>query len=328
MQFIGLEAGNGSTKIVSRGMTDKYENRLERVFGRQFNFLGGDAQTVYEYDGQRFIVSNRGTTSAGRNSKRYSTQEFLIENLIAISKVQKEKDVILGTGLPCTDYLDEKVHEAVKRNLIGEHQIKVGDKLHKIKVHDVFIIPQPLGTLFDFMLNGELKIVNDRNKFRWLVIDIGRGTTDILLTDGLRAVKIVGANIGSMDITNLYLEYINDKFIGTDYKFDRTDVGANNNTSIKKYEQTFDFSKELELAKRDVARKIMTFINDEGIDFSMADRTIYTGGTSIALEKYLQMNANAKLYTYPELGNAKGYYKFVLYKTALAQNQKSKGGRK
>ena len=96
MQVIGLEAANGSTKIVSKGMTEKYENRLERVFGREFNILGKSSQTVYEYEGQRFIISSKGTTSAGRNSKRYSTQEFLIENLIAIARVQKEQDVILG----------------------------------------------------------------------------------------------------------------------------------------------------------------------------------------------------------------------------------------
>lgn len=328
MQVIGLEAANGSTKIVSKGMTEKYENRLERVFGREFNILGKNSQTVYEYEGQRFIISNKGTTSAGRNSKRYSTQEFLIENLIAIARVQKETDVILGTGLPCLDYLDEKARQAVKENLIGEHVIKVGDTVHNIKVHDVFIIPQPLGTLLDFMYDNELNIVNDRDKFRWLIIDIGRGTTDILLTDGLRAVKITGANIGSMDITNLYLEYINDKYIGTDYKFERSDVGANNDTSIRKYEQTFDFSKELDMAKKEIARRIMTFINDEGIDFSIADRIIYTGGTSLALQDYLQMNTNAKLYTYPELGNARGYHKFVLYKNASTKSTNMKRGRK
>ena len=328
MQVIGLEAANGSTKIVSKGMTEKYENRLERVFGREFNILGKNSQTVYEYEEQRFIISNKGTTSAGRNSKRYSTQEFLIENLVAIARVQKETDVVLGTGLPCLDYLDEKVHQAVKENLIGEHTIKVGDTVHNIKVHDVFIIPQPLGTLLDFMYDNELNIVNDRDKFRWLIIDIGRGTTDILLTDGLRATKITGANIGSMDITNLYLEYINDKYIGTDYKFERSDVGANNDVSIRKYEQTFDFSKELDMAKKEITRRIMTFINDEGIDFSMADRIIYTGGTSLALKDYLQMNTNAKLYTYPELGNARGYHKFVLYKNATVKNTNMKRGRK
>ena len=82
------------------------------------------------------------------------------------------------------------------------------------------------------------------------------------------------------------------------------------------------------MAKREVARRIMTFINDEGIDFSMADRIIYTGGTSIALKDYLQMNTNAKLYTYPELGNARGYHKFVLYKNASAKSTNMKRGRK
>ena len=265
MQFIGIEAANSSTKVVSGDVVKNYDNRLKQLYRQELSIMSGKNDTVYTYDGQRYILSDKGITSGGRNSKRYSSQEYLLQTLIGVTEVQKEKDIILVTGLPCNDYLSEQAIKSTIKTLKGKHEIHI---------HEVFVIPQPLGTLIDFMFDDNLQIVNNRNKSKWLVIDIGRGTTDILLTDGMKADRIVGTDIGSMDITNLYLDCINDKFANTDYEFTRADVGNNNNCIVNKYEQTFDFSAELHIAKKEISRQIMTFINDCGISFKMADRII------------------------------------------------------
>ena len=306
MQFIGIEAANSSTKVVSGDVVKNYDNRLKQLYRQELTIMNGKSDTVYTYSGQRYVLSDKGITSGGRNSKRYSTQEYLLQTLIGIAEVQKERDIVLVTGLPCSDYLSEQAIKSTVKTLKGNHEIMVGNKKHEIHIHEVFVIPQPLGTLIDFMFDDNLKIVNNRDKSKWLVIDIGRGTTDILLCEGMKAERIIGTDIGSMDITNLYLDCINDRFANTDYEFTRVDVGNNNNCIINKYEQTFDFSEELDMAKKEVSRQIMTFISDSGISFKMADRIIYTGGTSIALKDYLQINENAKIYKHAQTGNARG----------------------
>jgi hypothetical protein len=316
-QIIGLEAANGFTKTVTNAKVDTYENRLLRRHGREMALLGGKTQeTEYTYMGERYVLSNKGSTSGGRNMKRYTTKEFLIENLVAISRVQKEKNVILTTGLPCEDYNDPALIAQTKSRLLGNHTIYKGETKHDIKVVEVHVIPQPLGTLIDFMFDGNLQVINGRNEYKYLVIDIGRGTTDILLSDGMTAETLIGADIGCMDISNLYLQYINQDYAGRDFRFTLEDIGVNNQSKINKYEQTFDFSKHLAVAKEEIHKQIMTFINDSGISFKMADRVIYTGGGSKALDGHLPVAENIKVHPHAQTGNARGYFKFGLHKGA------------
>lgn len=317
VQIIGLEAANGFTKTVTNAKIDTYENRLLRRHGREMNLLGGKAKEVeYNYKGERYILSSKGTTSGGRNLKRYTTKEYLVENLVAISRVQKETEVVLTTGLPCEDYNDSALIEQARSKLLGTHMILQGDTKHIIKVSQVHVIPQPLGTLIDFIFDGRLQVVNNRDQYKYLVVDIGRGTTDILLSDGMVAEVLVGADIGCMDISNLYLQYINQDYAGRDYRFTLEDIGATNKNIVTKYEQKFDFSKHLAVAKEEISKQVMGFINDAGISFKMADRVIYTGGGALALTGYLPVAENIKAHPHAQTGNARGYFKFGQHKGA------------
>ena len=315
VQIIGQEAANGFTKTVTNAKVDTYENRLLRRHGREMTLFGGKVDEVeYNYKGERYVLSSKGTTSGGRNMKRYTTKEYLIENLVAISRVQKEKNIILTTGLPCEDYNDPALVEQAKSRLLGDHTIYKGETRHDIKIQTVYVIPQPLGTLIDFMFDSNLRVVNNRDQYKYLVVDIGRGTTDILLTDGMVAEKLVGTDIGCMDISNLYLQYINQDYIGRDFRFTLDDIGVNNRPIISKYEQSFDFSKHLAVAREEINKQIMSFINDSGISFKMADRVIYTGGGTKALEGHLPVAENIKVHPHAQTGNARGYFKFGQHK--------------
>lgn len=314
-QIIGLEAGNGFSKTVTNAKIDTYENRLLRRHGKEMNLLGGKVDEVeYSYKGENYVLSKKGSTSGGRNMKRYTTKEYLIENLVAISRVQKDKNVILTTGLPCEDFKDTALIEQTKTRLMGSHVIYQGETKHEIKVNEVLVIPQPLGTLIDFMFGNDLKIVKNRDEYKYLIIDIGRGTTDILVSDGMVVETMVGADIGCMDITNLYLQYINQDYAGRDYRFTKDDVGVNNRATINKYEQSFDFSKHLAVAKEEMSKQVMSFINDAGISFKMADRVIYTGGGALALDGHIPVAENIKVHPHGQTGNARGYFKFGQYK--------------
>ena len=58
MQFIGIEAANSSTKVVSGDVVKNYDNRLKQLYRQELSIMGGKSDTVYTYDGQRYILSD------------------------------------------------------------------------------------------------------------------------------------------------------------------------------------------------------------------------------------------------------------------------------
>lgn len=312
MQIIGLDLANGFIKVRSGNIEETYENRLRKLNGSEFNILG-QIETIYDYNGEKYTINSKGNSSGGRNRKRYSTKEYKIESLIAISKVITQQQITLVMGLPSEDYKDEQIKNQVRNNLIGRHVLYVAhDETETIviDVKDVLVIPQPLGSLIDIVYDDSLKVINDRNEYKYAIIDIGYGTTDILCTDGLRAEKVVGGDLGCVDITNSYLDYINKQYEGTDYRFTREDVTLHNKSTIKKYGREFDFTQQLKDAKQDLVDKVKTFINDSGINLSDYDRILFTGGGSLAVSEFLPKLSNSVIYNDGQMANANGFYKF------------------
>lgn len=312
MQVLGLDLANGSVKVVGAGCQDVYLNRLQRLYGNEIE-LTNSKMTVYEYNNERYAVTGKGLTSGGRNSSRYGTKEYLLETLVAINRVAVQDRIFLVCGMPCEDYKNPIKKKELIENIKGSHRIKVNTRYKEIVIEDVHIIPQPLGTLVDFVFNSGCSIQENNDKYRYVVVDIGQGTTDIIATDGLRIEKLAGFNKGCMDIMEMYLDLINKSVAHKDnWKFSRDDFPKHIEPIFEKYDTKHDFSQELHVAKSAVMDMINSEINDCGIDFAHYDRIIFTGGGSKALEQYLPLKYNCKLYPHAQIGNAKGFYKYGL----------------
>lgn len=312
MQTLGLDLANGSVKIVGAGCQDVYLNRLQRLYGNEIE-LSNKKMTVYEYEGEKYAVTGKGITSGGRNSSRYGTKEYRLETLVAICRVALQDNIFLVAGMPCEDYKNDIKRTELIDNLKGTHEIKVGNKKRVITISEVHIIPQPLGTLVDYVFNSGCSVQSNNDKYRYIVVDIGQGTTDIIATNGLRVEKVAGYNYGCMDIMSMYLDLINKSVAEKgNVKFNSEDFPNHLEPIIEKYKFIYDFSKELHTAKSAVMDMIKSKINDSGLDFSDYDRIIFTGGGSKALEQYLPLESNCRVYPHAQLGNAKGFYKYGL----------------
>lgn len=305
MSIISVDLANGSVKIVSSTYQDCYPNRLQRLYGMEFNHF--DTETVtYKYNNKEFIINNKGLTSGGRNSNRYFTEEYLIELLIAISKATTDEKNDIVLLLPCEDYKNKKIIAQIKETLLGRYELKVNGISRIIYINSIRVIAQPFGTLIHYLINSDGEFIDDRNKFTYALIDIGQSTTDIIVTDGIKLEKIEGFNIGCMDITNRFLNLVNNS--RTDIKLTRNDVSKTFNPIIKKYDEVFNFTDEMNNAKLITVEEIKTSINDSGIDLLSVDRCIYCGGGSMLLKGYLIKNRNEKLYPSAQMSNAKGGY--------------------
>lgn len=316
-QKVGLEVANGFIKVVSGDTEKVYPNRLKQLNGLEFNILG-DLGVIYEFNGRKYILDEKGISSGGRSSNRYLTEDYLLEMLIAISQVITERDIALTIGVPCRDFENKKLKDEIVTRIKGRHIINIikNDEVEEfvINIKQLNIVCEPLGTLCDFVFNQKLQIVNDRNKFNYVIIDIGYSTTDILATNGLQVDKLYGDDFGCMDIVNEFVRQMNVKFQGTDYHFTHDDISSDISPIINKYGKKFIFEHELNEIKRIKAIEIDAVIRRSGINLAHYDRIIYTGGGALALEDHIQLRDNAIIYPNAQIANARGFYKFSLIK--------------
>ena len=316
-QKIGLEVANGFIKVVSNDTEITYPNKVKQLTGIEFNVLG-DLGVVYEYEGKQYILDGKGISSGGRSSKRYLTEDYLLEMLIAISQVITDRNVSLTIGVPCRDFENSTLKEKMTKYLSGRHVLYVTTNGEKeefvINIVKLNIVCEPLGTLCDFVFNEKLQIVNNRNQFSYVIVDIGYSTTDILATNGLQIDKLAGDDIGCMDIVNGFIRQANAKYQGSDYHFTHSDVTNEISPVIEKYGKTFNLENELDVVKKAVANELSATIRRSGINPAHYDRIIYTGGGALALKDHIELRENEVIYPDAQIANARGFYKFSLIK--------------
>jgi hypothetical protein len=239
---------------------------------------------------------------------------------VAVSQVIKERNVALTIGVPCRDFEVKDLKTKIANHLKGRHVLYISNNLEEekeeyiINIEDVYVVVEPLGTLCEFVFNDKLQIVNNRDNFSYVIIDIGYSTTDILATNGLRIDKIFGEDIGCMDISNDYVRAINKLQGDNRYSFTLDDVTLENKAIVEKYGEKFDFTDTLNEIKASFVRRLDTSIKKSGINKNNYDRIIYTGGGALALKEQIKLGHNEVIYCDAQLANARGFWKFTSIK--------------
>lgn len=313
MENIGLDLANGFIKVKGGGEALCYENKLRRLKHGSYSVIKKEEQIIYEYDGDSYVLDAiNGISSGGRNNQRYSSEQYLIECLVAITKVTDETEIYLTVGLPCKDYGNSELEKTLTENLLGSHVIKLNNKSRLIEIKEVNILCEPVGTLLDLIIDEDLKVDCDLENLKYLIIDLGFGTMDIIKTVGLNIEDHSHANIGSMTLIGEYLERINENYGSADIIFKEEDVTMQPKAKINKYKKEWDFSKELIATKKSVSKQVISEINKKNVAYSDFDIVVFTGGCSLELKNYLSLPSNAIIYEQSQTGNVNGYRKFGL----------------
>lgn len=313
MESIGLDLANGFIKVKGKREPIFYENKLRRIKHGSYSVIKEDDQVVYEYDDESYVLDPiNGISSGGRNNQRYSTEQYLIECLVAITRVTSATEIALTVGLPCKDYGNTEIETSLTENLLGTHIIKLNGIPRVIEIKKVNILCEPVGTLLDLIIDDNLRFDPELENLKYLIIDIGFGTMDIIKTIGLNIVDHSHANIGSMTLIGEFLERINKNHGSTDVIFKEEDVTMIPKEKIHKYQKEWDFSKELIAAKKFVAKQVTSEINQKNVAYSDFDCVVFTGGTCLELKDYLTLPSNAIIYSECQTGNVRGYQKYGL----------------
>lgn len=322
MTILSLENANSFVKIKSPKGEEAYVNTSRQVGEGEEHVLNADSkQAIYKIDGKRYVVGERrdssNVSSGGRDNDRYSSDRFRVELLIGIARhVENDQKVKLVTGLPATHYHDGVSADRIVKSVKGEHTVHVNGKAKTFEIEDVKVLLQPVGTLMSYLFeeDGTKKRPNEMDTYK-AIIDIGWGTTDVAIVDGMKITKTIGVNEAMLDAYRMIRDGIQAEYGTTrgipsllflEEKLRNEDEFTAGGIEYK----CGQIKKE---AFASTASSIMGKLQNEGITLKDFDKVIFTGGGVTALAEHIGSqleDVNASRMSEAQLANVKGFYTY------------------
>lgn len=262
--------------------------------------------------------------------ERYQSIEFKLLADFALARLAKENpnakkgtvDVNVVTGVPTKDHTNDAILEAVKEAIKGDHTVSVdGEKLN-IRVHDVYILPQSLGTVINEVTDQHGKVIDSEVLSTSVaVVDAGGGT---LLVDVLNKMNVDtkkrkqsshGAYMLYEDIVNKISSEHGHNL--TEYEVERiVRVGNKNEAYSLSLDgiEDIDVTEEVMKARISYTRNIIKEVRAALKTTERISLIFVTGGTANLLIKseFTKAFPNAKFVEDSEFANVEGFYKFAL----------------
>lgn len=212
--YIGNDQGYYGTKVVSRSNGKFYKmfirnmvvpNRVGEITYNNdpHNIMYREADGDREWFCGKLAVEQSGDDELFDSHKRrlfsptwFREQEYLIMFRVSTGlMLQGNNEPIVSVALPTDSYIDYK--DELKRRLIGKHtfEAKQGNLPYRkiefeIKKENLFVISQPMATLFHIALDRDGKLLNEDLFIQKVSInDLGFGTSDIETLHGETIIK-------------------------------------------------------------------------------------------------------------------------------------------
>lgn len=202
--IIAIDIGYGYTKgIGPDGLRFSFPSVIGTSEEIHFatDLIHGEAEQAIRYSGQDFFYGGQALLQSRMQSaifdrSRIHDQTYkmlFVAALVEMHKLTSDSErVKVVTGLPVEFFGDRA--EVIK-SFEGVYRVNTGRAL-KLTVESVFVAPQPFGSLFRELLDGQGKIANDDvEKGRVGIIDVGTYTTDFVVSDELRYVQRLSGSI-------------------------------------------------------------------------------------------------------------------------------------
>ena len=345
MVLFVADLGNKQTKIKSESKTlvlpshfveaSQYGNRELMNFAKSEkdakDFISSrdeDFTYVWGKDLDEDIVDVV-TDTIGFGSSRYSGREFRLLTDFALGELafdyQEAKDGILEvsvvTGVPTSDYAQSDALTAIQKAFKGDHNVKVHGVTLNIRVKDLIVLPQPLGTVIDQISdeNGNM-IENSITNATVGVVDVGGGT---VLIDALRKMNMAenGRDQLQRGAFTLY-EAIKKELVAEGYTINEYEIETvvRDGNERESYlwspdgNQTINITdivmKQRKLFTRNIASSVKTTYKS----MERMQTVLVTGGAANLLikDEFVKEIKEAKFVEESELANVRGFYKFGL----------------
>lgn len=332
MEIIAIDCANSFVK--SRGIEplEPYYNTLTRVYNESEDLEDGESNTevLFRFEGNTYKVGEISFDSvplSDSDTSRYKSNEFRVSTIIAAAQhAQNGQQYVIATGLPANHYKIDSVHKNVVDALTGNHTVFINGEEVTFTVVDVDIYLQPIGALIStiYKLDGSYRN-NDYKEGRKVIIDIGWGSTDVAVIDGMKLVDKIPVSKSMEDaykIVDTFLRKDNDALKpGQFTKFDLEKQLRDGN--VFKYGGfSYNATNAKKVGFNDTAGAIMREVKAGVPSLDRYEMVLFTGGgvesLSSYLTNYLEEGANAKKDPNPQRSIVNGYY--------IASNKKHNKG--
>ena len=281
------------------------------------DLLPNQTAPAVHYGGRRFFYGEQAllqsrlrTAIFDRSRVRDQTFRLLFASALAELAGEYPDGTSLNvvTGLPVGFFSDRS---DVVISLEGEYLLQL-DEAITFNVEQVYVVPQPFGSLFFDLLNEDGVISNvDVERGRVAVVDIGTYTTDFIVADELRYVQRLSSSIPvgwSEALSNIQRE------LSSRYRLDLTlhevDKAVRHGEARVKG-QSISLEPLLAPAIADFETAVVAKARDMWGEGANLDTILITGGAAEHLAGAVQaVYSHARLLTDAFWANAEGFYRF------------------
>ena len=273
-----------------------------------------------EFEGKRYFIGDiafkQSSPRVTMNSDRFTSQEglaLMMSALLLLSCNQAES-VKLVAGLPVNEYSGGK--EKYNKTLQGKHYLQLidpdgsGNDFFAFNVEAVKILPQPVGTIFDKVLNDAGNLDDKQLAAgRVAVLDIGKHTVDLALTDALQFVDRSSTSFNDIGLFDAF------KDLSLALKGQGYDIPPDSlEPYIRGARKLAGIAELKEQAFASQAEKIASRVINTWSDLWSFDKVFITGGGALVLGDYITSALNSckvEICEAPTFTNVKGYYKYA-----------------
>jgi len=327
LKSIAVDAGFGRTKALSQDKVINFPSLV--AHHREVRFTTGmegngdpTSKMVIESNGHRYFVGSaagrQGIVQNTIDRDRAVSEEAKILTLGAFSLLIEEspEHINLVAGLPVSHFASLK--ERYISELKQTHYFNILDLSGKtitakiVNVHDVKVIPQPLGTLFNLLLDEKGVICRSELVSENIgIIDIGFHTVDLTRADTLEFIDRKSASY-PLGLFNAFSELSEEISRSLDIEAPpETLEKVVSSGQIKVGGKSISIEKQKQQAFTHAAEQILSKIKTLWPDRWQLDRIIVTGGGGHLLYDYLRhsLDNQTELAINPVFANVEGYLK-------------------
>ncbi len=332
MDVLGLDIGFGFTKASNGKESIMFKSIYGEAVDIQFRSDFGNAaftSNLHVTLGEKsYFVGDFAEQQSNVRQFTLDQEKLLTEfaKLLALTALgkfsDKETPLSVISGLPVAYFKDNNVRFA--KILTGQHTITYHrsdgtDVTRRINIKKVRMMPQPLGSFFNLLMDDKGKITNmDLARQKVGVVDIGFRTTDYTIFDRLRYIDRGSATMdtGISKIFRVIANKLQEK-TGINVELYRL-YNAVESGIIKMRGQEYDISKIRDQVFKQASEALANDIDRLWTDDWDMDTIILTGGGCMELSSYLKPLISGNVIPVEKgidarLNNVLGYLKYGRY---------------
>ena len=336
MQIIGIDVGFGFTKATDGQESVVFKSIYGDATEIQF-WVDFQERSLTEYfhvtlDGKSYFIGDLAEQQSDAVAFTLDQERMVadfarlfaltVTGLFMKTEQVPETPISIVSGLPVGFY--RQYHDRFRDALKGQHTIAYhspdgGRITKKIQIERVQLLPQPMGTLLNLLMNDTGVIVDTELAQQKIgVVDIGFRTTDYTVIDRLRYVERSSRTMDT-GISKAYSVIANKlrENSGVNVELYRLYRAVQNGT-IKMRGQGFNFAKIRDQIYTQLASTVAGDLDRIWSGDWDIDAILLTGGGCKELFAHLQplITGNirtAPAHSDPRMTNVMGYYKYGRY---------------